>query len=123
MGFSKKMLEYMKKAASGTGFGSSTWEQCVENFCTKFYESYWRALGDRYSYVEKMDFTAALAAGVKYHFPKEVLATVPSEEDFMQKVFLSAVGAFDNTRWYSWGYQVVKTVVSGKTSQKKVTEA
>jgi hypothetical protein len=121
--FQKKMLEYMNKAAKGINFGRSPWEECVETFCTKFFESYWRALGDRYAYVEKIDFSATLGAAIKYHFPKEVMATIPSEEEFARRVYTNSVAAMDNCRWYSWGSQIVKTVVPGKTSQKNVWAA
>jgi hypothetical protein len=121
--FQKKMSEYMKKAANGVGFGIKSWDQCVDEFCVKFYEAYWRALGDRYAYVEKIDFTASLAAACKYHFPQNVKATIPSEDEFNQKVCFASGSAFDQSRWFSWGYQVVKTVITGKTSQKKSSEA
>lgn len=121
--FQQKMLEYMNKAAKKLNFGVMPWDRCVEEFCTKFFESYWRALGDRYAYVEKLEFSSALGAAIKYHFPPEVMSTVPSEEDFMQKVYGASVTAFDNCRWYSWGYQIVKNVVPGKVQQKSVSAA
>lgn len=121
--FQSKMLEYMNKAGKKLNYGVTPWDKCAETFCQSFYESYWRALGDRYAYVEKVEFSRALAAGMKYHFPPEVMRTVPSDEEFMQKVYGAAVTSFDNCRWYSWGYQIVKNVISGKIQQKSVSAA
>jgi hypothetical protein len=118
--FQKKMTEYMSKAAKIND--KAPIDDILESFCTKFYESYWRALGDRYSYVEKIDFSDAMVAGVKYYFEPHVWQNVP-DEALTQGVLKAHLAAFDNCRWYSWGYQVCKTVIPGKTTQKTVSNA
>merc|ERR1740138_1834636 len=41
----------------------------------------------------------------------------------MKEVSSKATAAFDTSRYYRWGWPVVKKVVPGKTTQKKVHEA
>merc|ERR1712203_921233 len=49
----QKLVDYAIKASKESK--SSTWERSVEDFCTKFYESLWKYIGDRHSFVDKMD--------------------------------------------------------------------
>jgi len=89
----------------------------------KFYECYWRALGDRYAYVEKVDMSASMAAAIKYYYQAHTLPQGLPDEEFRDKVNRANNYAFDLARWQSWGYQIVKQNVPGKQSQKKVSEA
>jgi hypothetical protein len=118
----KKIIEYFGKAYKAVSAGTKTWDQFVTDFANKFFEAFWRALGDR-NWLEDVEFSVAIGAAVRSYCEPTVLAQIQSEEEFNQHVFNSSCIAFDSCRYYSWGWQVTKKVITNKTAQKKARDA
>merc|ERR1712187_392863 len=47
----------------------------------------------------------------------------PPEDEFMQVVASATESGFDSARYYSWSWPVVKSVVTGLKTQKRVRDA
>lgn len=117
-----KLVEYLGKAAKSVGSGlGRTWQTVVHNFAEKFFEAFWRACGDR-NWIELVDWTPMVAMGIQYNVSPQLLAGVDSAT-FMPVVTKAVQDGYDSSRYYSWGCQVVKQTINGKTSQKKVRDA
>lgn len=118
----RMIVDYVGRTAKRVvGTGAKPWRKVAEDFAYKFFESFWKAFGES-DWLDQVDFTWIVAAGLRLHIPPPVLASIPDEE------FNSVVGqytalGFDSSRYYSWGAHALKTVIQGKGTQKKVRDA
>merc|ERR1719382_430542 len=79
-------------------------------------------MGDR-TWLEDVDLTLCVGVAIHAYCDPSVMAQVPSEEEYMKCVSESAAKALDCSRYYVWGPYVMKKVISGKVTQRKVGEA
>jgi len=118
----KKTISYLSSASKAIS-GGKTWDQQVADFANKFYEAFWRALGER-EWLDDIDLTYAIAAAFQAYAPPNVLQQLQGQDDlFLQTVTRESANAWDSCRYYSWGWQALKKVVTSKQAQKKVRDA
>jgi len=116
----KKIAEYLKKAAKGVP-SRGAWQEIASEFGMKFFEAFWRALGER-EWLDQVDFTYIVGLGFKAYCDVPSLMNV-SEEEYMTHIALATEAGFDASRYYSWSWQVLKNIVPGKKTQSTVRNA
>lgn len=116
----KKISKYLRQGAKVTS-SKMSWQQVATDFSQKFFESVWSAIGER-EWLDYVDWTFIVGLGIKAYCEVPDLTGV-SDEEYMQQISQVTEATFDGCRYYSWSVQVLKDVVSGKTTQKRVREA
>mmetsp|Transcript_143662 Transcript_143662/g.374181 ORF Transcript_143662/g.374181 Transcript_143662/m.374181 type:complete len:305 (+) Transcript_143662:56-970(+) len=117
----KKIRDYFKKGAKGISFHSKPWDQLINDYADAVFSSIFAGLGDR-EWLPQADFLFCVDAGVKEHFPGHLLSRVP-QQAFEQCVLQATDRAFDEQRYWTYRWDTIQKVITGKMTQKKVREA
>lgn len=114
------MLDYVNRASKRVAANNRPFKEVAEDFGYKFFESFWKAYGES-PWLEQVDFSGIVGAGMRLHFPQSCQNVAP--DDFNNGIIVATNLGFDSSRYYSWANVVLKQVVSGKATQKKVRDA
>lgn len=115
----KMILDYAGRAAKRKT-SSKPWQEVASDFTYSFFESIWKVFGDS-PWLEKVDFTWMVGAAFKLHFARPEIASI-SDQEFYQVFSKETALGLDCSRYYSWSAVVLKKVVNGKATQKKVRD-
>merc|ERR1740121_1204323 len=118
----ERMLEYLQKASRGLSVNTKPWNELCFEMADKFFEAFWRRLGDR-KWIDQCDYTSMVAAAFKAYVKKEIVDSIDNDENFMNQVMYACHLAYDSCRYYSWGCQSLKKCIQGPKTQKKIREA
>mmetsp|Transcript_80301 Transcript_80301/g.236206 ORF Transcript_80301/g.236206 Transcript_80301/m.236206 type:complete len:369 (-) Transcript_80301:67-1173(-) len=119
----RKLREYFKKAAKNLDFWRKPWADVVGDYADAVYEMVFQGLGGRPWLMQgEADFLLVLDAGIKEHFPPALLTAVPRSA-FEQTVLTANDRAFEEQRYLLLLDEVVRRVVDGQKSRKKLNTA
>ena len=85
----KRILHYFNQGATGLEFGQKTFKELVNDYADAVYSSMFSGLDANRNWLTKADFLLVVDAGVKGHFPSELLDGVPRLQ--LERTILQAV--------------------------------
>ena len=85
----KRILHYFNQGAKGLEFGQKTFKELVNDYADAVYSSMFSGLDANRNWLTKADFLLVVDAGVKGHFPSELLDGVPRLQ--LERTILQAV--------------------------------
>jgi len=116
----KMVLDYAGRAAKRKA-SVKAWQEVASDFTYSFFESLWKVFGES-QWLDQVDFTWVVGAAFRAFLNRPEIATI-SDEDFNAVFFKETAMGLDCSRYYSWGAYVLKKIITGKASQKKVRDA
>lgn len=120
--FRKKIVEYLSKAGKRAPGGGRSWDKIIEDFAYRFMEAFWRALGDR-EYCDMIDFSFVIQNALPVYYPEPEIMSRLGSDEYRQACQRATDYAFDSCRYCTWGFQVLKSVCTVKSNQKRVRDA
>jgi hypothetical protein len=116
----KMILDYAGRAAKRKASGKA-WREVASDFTYSFFESLWKVFGES-EWLDQVDFTWIVGAAFRAYLPRPEMASV-SDQEFNEFFARETALGLDCSRYYSWSAYVLKKIISGKASQKKVRDA
>ncbi len=83
------VVHYFNQGAKGLEFGQKTFKELVNDYADAVYSSMFSGLDANRNWLTKADFLLVVDAGVKGHFPSELLDGVPRLQ--LERTILQAV--------------------------------
>merc|ERR1712232_562173 len=119
----KTLRGHFNKAAKNLAFGNSELWELINTYADNCFGSVFASLGDReWLSTGQADFILVLDAGIKDHFPAELLGQCPRLE-FEQMVLAAHDRAFEEQRFGPILTEAMSGVVQGKKTMSKVWNA
>lgn len=116
----KMILDYCHRAAKRKA-SNKPWQEVACDFAYSFFESLFKVFGES-TWLDQVDFSFVVGAAFRTYLSRPELAFV-SDEEFNQVFVKETAMGLDCSRYYSWSAYILKRVVTGKVSQKKVRDA
>lgn len=116
----KMVLDYAGRAAKRKA-SVKAWTEVASDFTYSFFESLWKVFGES-AWLDQVDFTWVVATAFRNFLSRPEIMTIPDEE-FNQVFMKETALGLDCSRYYSWAAYVLKKIITGKASQKKVRDA
>merc|ERR1712048_736680 len=120
----QRFTAYLSKAVKNMKFQAHACDALIKEYALNFFGSLWSGCGDR-NWIQQTDFTPVLCAAVKAYFPPDSTAKIAQElhTNYEAVVGYASQSASDFNRYDACRWEVVRSIIPAKPTQKKVSNA